>query len=66
MNFEENGADWMDDYEASEIGMSDLDLLTALRHPDILDPHVQQQEWYVRLADALDKDIYPKLAAVRH
>lgn len=38
---EGNDPDWMDDYEPSEIVVSDLDLMSALDHLDSLDQQLQ-------------------------
>ena len=66
MDFEEDDPNWMDDYEASEIAVSDLDLLTALDYLDSLDPQIRQQDWYVRLSDTLDKHMKPRLQPTKH
>lgn len=66
MDFEEDDLNWMDDYQASEIAVSDLDLLTVLDHLDSLDPKIRQQDWYVHLSDPLDKHMRPKLRLNQH
>lgn len=66
MDTKEDDPNWMEDYEPSEIVVSDLDLLTALDHLDSLDPKVHQEEWYRRLSDSLDKHLKPKLSPTKH
>lgn len=66
MDAEVDDPNWMDDYQASEIAVKDLDLLSALDHLDSIDPQVQQQDWYVRLSDILDAHLKPKMSRTKH
>jgi hypothetical protein len=63
---EEDRDDWMDDYEASEIVVSDLDLLTALDRLDRIDPQAHLEDWYKRLSGRLDRHLKPKLSPTEH
>ena len=63
---DENDPDWMDNYQARLMEVSDLDLLEALDRLEELAPQLLSEQWYKRLSVALDAHLKPLIGPTRH
>lgn len=63
---DEDDPNWMDNYKARLMEVSDLDLMEALDRLEVLAPQVLSEQWYGRLSDALDAHLKPLIEPTKH